>query len=87
MNQLILAFTLLCTLAVEAQMDLRGLPPARTAAESIATRGDRRDVLLDYFTAQPLGEPPQWKGVSFHAFANTTLARLYRKTDLAAVSA
>lgn len=87
MNQLILAFTLLCTLAVEAQMDLRGLPPARTAAESVATRGDRRDVLLDYFTAQPLGEPPQWKGVSFHAFANTTLARLYRKTDLAAVSA
>lgn len=87
MNKLTLAFLLVCALGAEAQVNIRGLPIARTADESVATREDRRNVLLDYFVAQPLGEPPQWAKVSFHAFSNTTLARLFRKTDLAAVSA
>lgn len=86
MNQLIIVLAFGVSFVAQAQMDLRGLPPARTAQESVSTLDQRRNALVDYFVNQPLGEPPQWKKVSFHAFSNTTLARLYRKTDLAAVS-
>lgn len=73
--------------AAHAQINFEGLPTVRTADEGLQLADARRERVIKTFLNLPLAPPPTPPQELYQRFAQTMIARMIYRQDLAAVSA
>ncbi len=83
---ILILFSAFASTLAQAQISLQGLPPSRSAQESVSNRDLVRARFFDYFASIPLSTPPIPPKVNMENFLPSMLGRIAKRQDLEAVS-